>query len=404
MGKRLSRREFMGNVAFGGVALGAGWPLLRALGREEKGAPKVVYRTLGKTGLRLPIVSFGVMNSDSPDLLRKALDLGVRHLDTANGYMGGKSEEVIGTIVSERKCRDQVVIGTKLWFAREREGGFISTDRGTSPGATQENFDRMLSISLKRLQTDYVDILYLHSCHTREMVAYEPLLKIYEGAKKKGVARFVGVSTHSNEPEVIRAAVETGVWDVVLTAYNFMQGHRDQVREAIKYAAERGVGIVAMKTQAGARFNQRQPINHAAALKWVLNDENVCTTIPGVTTFEQLALDWGVMADLKLSEDEERDLRLSAAPGAPYYCQGCRTCVASCPAHVDIPAAMRAYMYTFAYGNPHQARQALVESAEGGLAACQTCAQCLATCPRGIPIGSRVRAMCAWSQEELLLV
>ncbi len=394
----LSRREFMATTVLGGLAVGAGWPLLRWVGSKQGGEPKVIYRQLGKTGLRLPIVSFGVMNSDSPDLLRKALDLGVRHLDTAHGYMGGKSEEVIGTIVAERKCRPQVCIGTKLWFARDREGHFLSADRGPSPGATQENFDRMLSLSLKRLQTDYVDILYLHSCHQGAMVTYEPLLKIFQAAKKKGLARFVGVSTHSNEPEVIRAAVDTGVWDVVLTAYNFLQEHRDQVRAAIKYAAEKGVGILAMKTQAGARVNQRQNINHAAALKWVLNDENVCTTIPGVTTFEQLALDWGVMENLKLTEQEERDLQLSARASEPYYCQGCRTCIEMCPEHVEIPTAMRAYMYAYGYGNTAQAGQALAEFAdERGLAPCRSCEHCVVSCPHGVPVPARVQSILASS-------
>jgi len=401
MNRELSRREFMATATLGGLAVGAGWPLLRHVGRDQTVSPQVIYRPLGKTGLRLPIVSFGVMNSDSPDLLRKALDLGVRHLDTAHGYMGGKSEEVIGTIVAERKCRDRVCIGTKLWFARDREGGFLTADRGPNPGATQENFDRMLSLSLKRLQTDYVDILYLHSCHLASMVTHEPLLKMFEAAKKKGVARFVGVSTHANEPQVIRAAVDTGVWDVVLTAYNFLQEHRDQVRAAIKYAAEKGVGVVAMKTQAGARINQRQNINHAAALKWVLNDENVCTTIPGVTTFDQLALDWGLMAHLKLTEEEERDLELSARSSGFYYCHGCGACVESCPEHVEIPTAMRAYMYAYGYGNTVQARQALEEIAdERGLIPCRSCERCVASCPHGIPIGPRVHTMLARAMES----
>ncbi|MBC7187139.1 MAG: aldo/keto reductase [Calditrichaeota bacterium] len=398
MRRNLTRREFMANAALGGLALGTAWPFMRSLGMQQPSATKVIYRPLGKTGIRLPIVSFGVMNSDSPDLLRKALDLGVRHLDTAHGYMGGKSEEVIGTVVAERKCRESVVIGTKLWFARDREGNFLTADRGPSPGATQENFDRMLGISLKRLQSDYVDILYLHSCQTAGMVSYEPLLKIFEGAKKKGLARFVGISTHANEPEVIRAAADSGVWDVVLTAYNYLQGHRAEVRAAIKYAAEKGVGIVAMKTQAGARMNQRQSVNHAAALKWVLNDENVCTTIPGVTTFEQLELDWGVMANLKLSEEEEKDLQLSAASPGSFYCQGCCSCVASCPQQVEIPTAMRASMYAFAYGNSRQAHQALREFADQrGLAPCRDCERCVASCRHGIPIGERIQGLLAFA-------
>jgi predicted aldo/keto reductase-like oxidoreductase len=102
---------------------------------------------------------------------------------------------------------------------------------------------------------------------------------------------------------------------VVLTAYNCLQDHREQIREAIAYAAAAGVGVVAMKTQGGVKLNQDSEVetNHRASLKWVLADKNVCTTIPGMTNFDQLELNLGVMSDPELTVAERRDLQITAA-------------------------------------------------------------------------------------------
>jgi len=65
-------------------------------------------------------------------------------------------------------------------------------------------------------------------------------MRAYERLKKDGKTRFIGVGTHANEPEVIRAAAESGFWEVVLTAYNFRQSYRDDVSDAIRQAAQAG--------------------------------------------------------------------------------------------------------------------------------------------------------------------
>jgi predicted aldo/keto reductase-like oxidoreductase len=393
----MSRRQFIGSAASGAVGAGLAGPILAQETRaaDSGGAGnELVYRTLGRTGLKIPLVSFGVMNSDNPDLLRKAFDLGLNHLDTAHLYLRGNSERVIGEVVESVGNRDKVYIATKMRLARDREK-LVFTTEGTArePGASGENLFSQLETSLERLRTDYVDILYLHSCYSPEMATFEPLMTALVKAKEQGKARFIGVSTHSDEPNVIRAAVDTGVYDVVLTSYNFVQEHKDAVREAIAYAAGKGVGVIAMKTQGGRRLQQQEDIevNHRAALKWVLNDENVCTTIPGMTTFDQMDLNYSVMADLKLTEAEQRDLKLaSLLPGA-FFCQGCRRCIPSCPQRVDIPTLMRAYMYSEAYENRVQAGETLASlPRELGLETCAECDSCTATCHRGLPIGTRV--------------
>jgi len=393
----INRREFVIKSAVGLVAAGVGLHPARTRGAEEKRPSRIVYRTLGRTNLRIPLVSFGAMNSDSPDLIHRALDLGVNHLDTAHVYLRGKSEKAIGKILEERGCRDEVYVATKMLFNRDKEKRvFVDRGRGKYAGATAENFEKQLAKSFKRLRSDYVDILYLHSCLGAEMVTYEPMLKQFVKAKEAGQTRFIGVSTHSNEPETIRAAVDAGVWDVILTSYNFLQDHRGEVKEAIQYATNRGLGVIAMKTQGGVRLNREKKVevNHAAALKWVLQDDCVCTTIPGITTFDQLHLDLGVMSNLDLSDEEQRDLEISSLVRGHLYCQQCRQCIPSCSRHVEIPTFMRAYMYVAGYGNLHEARSTVAGvPPERGLSRCGDCPSCTARCRNGIEIRERLESL-----------
>ena len=288
-------------------------------------------------------------------------------------------------------------------FARDRER-LVFTDEETArePAPTEENLFQQLETSLERLRTDYIDILYLHSCYSPAMATYEPLMAALVKAKEQGKARFIGVSTHCDEPNVIRAAVDAGVYDVVLTAYNYLQDHKDAVGEAIAYAAGKGVGVVAMKTQGGKRLNQQEgvEINHQAALKWVFANPHVCTAIPGMTTFEQMDSNFSVMSDLELSEAEERELKLASLLPGTYFCQSCRECVPTCPERVEIPSLMRAYMYAEAYGNTIQAEETIGSLPQDrGLRVCADCSSCQARCRRDLPIADRVREMaCAnWS-------
>lgn len=396
MTQRINRRDFIGKSAAGLVSAGLGVPFLSRKASSQDEPPKIITRTLGRTELKVPIVSFGVMNSDSPNLIRRAIEMGVKHLDTAHGYLRGNSEVSIGKTLQEDKTRDHVYISTKMRFGRDQQKGVFLREDGREPGATQENFDKQLGISLRRLRTDYVDILYLHSCYTPQMVTYEPLMSALMKAKKAGKARFLGISTHTNEPACIRAAVDSSLYDVVLTAYNVMKDNKEEIRQAVKYAAGKNIGIVAMKTHGGNRLN-RDPdarVDHEAAYKWVLNDTNVTTTIPGMTTFEQLDFNFRAMSDIALSASEERELLGSAQMQHGAYCQNCRLCTSTCPQGVEIPVLMRAYMYAEVYGNLIQAGTTLDELPEDrSLRACGDCGRCAAVCANGIKIESRLRRL-----------
>ncbi len=352
--------------------------VVEAKGKERK----MVYRTLGKTGLKLPVINMGVMLTDNPNIIRTALDLGILLLDTAHGYMQGRNEETIGGVIKGRP-RNSYFIASKIGLPQDRTKGVYTE------GATTEEFLRRLDTSLKRLGVEYVDILHQHGVSRKESVVYEPVLKAMEKAKKEGKIRFTGISTHMNEPEVIHAATDSKAYDVILTAYNFKQKHYAEVRNAIAKAAQAGIGIVGMKAIRGA-FQQPPTVkNIKASLKWILQDPNVHTVIPGFTTFEHLETDLSIMEDLTLTEPEKIELQKEASlPG--FYCQGCRQCLGQCPEKLPIPDLMRAYMYTYGYRNLALA-QDLIFSLNLPANTCEDCGRCPVKCAEGFNVSAKIR-------------
>jgi hypothetical protein len=351
---------------------------VEAKGKEKK----FVYRTLGKTGIKLPAINMGVMLTDNPNLVRVALDSGVVMLDTAEVYQRGQNEGMIGKVVKGRP-RDSYVVATKARLPNNQTTGLYTEE------ATEEAFLKKVDSSLKNLGLDYVDIYYHHNVWKRESALYEPVLKALEKVKKGGKARFVGITTHMNEPEVIQAAVDSKFYDVILTSYNFQQKHYTEVRNAIARAAQAGIGIVGMKAIRGGSGRTPTVKNTAAALKWVLQDSNVTTIVPGFTTFEQMNIDLAVAENPTLTDPEKKDLQKEASlPG--LYCQGCRQCLGQCPENLPIPDLMRAYMYAHGYGNLTHA-QDLVLSLNLPTRVCEDCSQCQVRCSIGFNVSRKIR-------------
>jgi hypothetical protein len=341
-------------------------------------------RTLGRTGLRLPVVSIGAMGDAS--LIRGALDAGLVYVHTSSTYEEQNAERELGRAL-RGLGRDAFVIASSPDLPyRFEPGQGPSADLGT--GADPSLIPRSIDGSLARLGLDAVDIFYLASINDPRTVLHEPYMRAFDELKRSGKTRFVGICTHAREPEVVRAAADSGFWDVVLTAYNFRQSYREDVRAAIRYAAGAGLGVVAMKTQAGVYWDwtRLRKINMKAALKWVLQDDNVHTTIPGFSNFDEMREAMSVMDDLAMSRDEERDLRLGAALGLPgLYCQQCGQCVPQCPAGMPVPALMRAHMYAAGYGDAGKARRAL-RHVRATAVACGRCDRCVVRCALGLDV------------------
>ncbi|GAF99403.1 unnamed protein product, partial [marine sediment metagenome] len=269
----------------------------RIYSEETSEFNRIVYRDLGSTGYKVTEVGFGVMNTRDADLIIAAIDAGINYIDTAHSYMNGVNEEIIGTIM--KTMRNKVFLTTKISWRNPQE------------------MPKMIETSLKRLQTDYVDLLLLHSVRNEEQVLNDDFMKIFDNARRKGQTRFVGFSTHTFPSKILDATLKSNLWEAVLIAYNYMSP--PEVSESIKKAREAGLAIIGMKNLLNIQSRPRKPLedirkdkskstNQQALLKWVLNNRYVDTIIPGMTSFENLADDLAVMG-MKLTFNDQRILR-----------------------------------------------------------------------------------------------
>ncbi|UCG27927.1 MAG: aldo/keto reductase [Bacteroidales bacterium] len=348
---------------------------------------KFVYRTLGKTGIRLPVISMGTGNTDNPSLVRQALEKGVKLLATAEAYQNGNNEKMVGSVLKD-KPRDSFVIMTN-----STDINLLDTQTGVyNSGFDPKVYMQRVDNSLERLEVDYVDIFIQPFAATRESVFHEPARKAMENIKKMGKAKYLGIATHRLEHEAIRAAVDIGMYDVIMTAYNFRRQNKEELDDAIQYAAESGLGIIAMKTMAGAFWDREKtkPINSTAALKWVLQNKNVHTTVPDCSSYDHLNQDLAIMANLELTEEEKKDLEPpSGDVSSGLYCEQCSSCIRQCPEDIDIPTIMRSYMYAYGYRNLDLARKTLCSSGLRTLP-CHDCDNCNVKCTMGFDIRSRI--------------
>jgi hypothetical protein len=397
-----SRREFIVKPVLwaGAASVLAKTDLLLANPADQTATGAVLQRALGKTGLTLPVVSMGVMNADVPGLLRRAYELGIRHFDTAAGYQQGRNEEMVGQVIKDMGIRDKVVIATKQ----------VSRNRPAVVAEAKQRFVDGVEASLKRLQMDYVDILYYHAVDSVEDVHAEGPLEALQSLRKEGKARFIGLSTH-NTQQVLSEAIRMNMFDVALVMLNYTMAHDAAMLSTIEQAAKNGIGIVAMKTQAGGTVKpdarlprQLPPASQTALLKWALNHEFVTTAIPGFATYEHLEQDFSVARNLDYTDEEQKFLADKNFAAQAEFCRQCGECREHCPKQVDIPALMRSHMYAVQYRNVGMAQETLAFAAAGrGLAACNGCESCVATCRNNVQIGRKIVQLKELSRSHVLL-
>jgi predicted aldo/keto reductase-like oxidoreductase len=391
-----SRRKFLSSsiTGFTATAFAGAFPraVLAQQTDESSNEPQneIIHRELGKTGIKLPIVGMGVMNANNPELIPASYDLGVRHFDTAALYQYGRNEQMVGHEIKKMGVRDKVVIATKILHRVQRDI--------LDPKKAKAELIKALDSSLTRLQTDYVDILYIHSIYTLDDLTNSELLEALSLVKEQGKVRAIGVSTHRIMTDLLNECARTGFFDVVLTTINVSMADDTDLINAIENAAQKGIGVVAMKTQAGgSRFSPENIASYGssvaatAALKWVLRNKNISMAIPGYDNYEHMREDFSVAYGLDYTEEEKALLTDGNITIGMGFCRQCQQCLASCPRGVDIPNLMRIHMYASRYANFHQARTTLNNiPVQKGLKNCDSCAQCTANCARSINIPRQV--------------
>ena len=401
-GKGYSRREFvtasLACLATAGLAtvtpsLAGAQDEPKSLAQKSKpvGGNGVIYRKLGRTGIEVPIVSMGAGACNDPSLVQACYEAGMRLFDTSDTYAFGRNEQMIGAVLNQLKARDKAIIVTKTLGGPQRDA--------TPPDKMKAAIDQSLEGSLKRLKTDYVDVLQLYDVRGPEAVRNQAIIDALAAVRKEGKVRFIGLSTHADMANVINAAVEAGVFDVIQTSFNFTMASDAPMMNAVANAGSKGIGIIAMKVLAGgARYPNPDTLRQypgavitSAALKWVLRNEYVNTSIPGIANFDHLRANFTVASNLTLTDEESRFLSDNRITLGMEFCRQCSKCLASCPKKADIPDLMRVHMYAAQYGDFQLARQTINGiPRENGLQACTSCANCTARCANSVNIPRKI--------------
>ncbi len=362
-----SRRSFL--TAAAALPAATALPAM-ALPSED---PKVSYRVLGKTGMKVTSVGFGAMITTDPSVIARALDMGITYFDTARGYQNGNNERMVGAALKGR--RKNIVLSSK-------------SEAETAAAATAE-----LETSLKELGTDYLDVWYIHSKDKPEQVPDE-LVTAWTKAKQQGKIRHIGLSTHSPNDMVDRI-LEVGQIEVVLSTYNFTMGDtRDAAFQRIDKA---GLGLVAMKVMAGGlktrkpRPQMQRPMAGLAALKWAIRKPYIATAIPSMTDMEQLEMNFRAMAGA-LEPVEERILAGRLEEIRPDYCRMCYSCSGQCPKGLPVTDVLRYLAYADGYGQFALGREHFLRlPAATRSVKCGDCSSCPIRCRNGVDVVRRLR-------------
>jgi predicted aldo/keto reductase-like oxidoreductase len=252
---------------------------------------------------------------------------------------------------------------------------------------------------LHRLKTDYIDILMIHDVSHPGPIKDPAIMEAMSMVKEQGKTRFIGTATHSNMTTAIRATVEADIYDVILTSVNFTMADDTALLGAIENAAEKGLGLIAMKTQAGGRAfphadtvrDYSAAVVNSAALKWVCHNRHIATSIPGMATYEHLRTDFAVALNPEYTDQEKRFLADHGLKLGMEFCRQCRYCMTRCPRNADVPALMRTHMYARQYADFDRARETLDSILpERGLVACRSCTVCRATCAHSVNIARKI--------------
>ena len=233
MAKDISRREFLEI----GTAAGTSLLLLKDLAAAPTAIGVLPSRVLGRTGAKVSILAFGcgsrfLMYKDEETalgILNRAIDLGITYLDTAYAYGDGESETRVGKVMASR--RKEVWLATKI------------------PDRTRDGFLKRLEASLKRLQTDHVDLVHIHSLgHADDLAKIEApdgAMKGLMEAREQKMAHFAGMTSHT-DGEVMATAIQRHDLDCVQMALNASRNGRFE-ELALPAANNKNLGVIAMK-------------------------------------------------------------------------------------------------------------------------------------------------------------
>ena len=377
----------------------------------------MLYRTIAKVTPELSILGFGCMRLpvladgriDEPlatEMLRYAIDQGVNYIDTAYPYHNGESEPFVGRALQDG-YRKRVQLATKLpsWLINSRE-----------------DMDRYLDEQLSRLQTGQIDFYLVHSLNKAswEKVSQLGITEFLDTAVADGRIRYAGFSFH-DDVGVFKNIVDAYDWIFCQIQYNFMDEEYQAGTEGLRYAAEKGLGVVVMEPVRGGVLSREisgisEIWNRARskrslaewALRWVWNHPEVTVVLSGMSTRQQVVQNVACADGAFPSSLLPEELSLYEEARAEYRrrirvpCTNCDYCV-PCPSGVNIPTCFELYNLAHMYDAPDHAKGGYNFMLRGGVTSapafasqCKECGTCEELCPQGIPTRERLKEVAAF--------
>ncbi len=359
----------------------------------------MIYRTLGRTGLRVSQLGFGAMRLPMTGqgeaaridralaipMIHRAFEAGVNYIDTAVFYANQDSQRVVGEAL--KGWRDKIIVSTKNHYYGENEKEWW---------ANLEN-------SLQRLDIDSIDIYNHHGINWGKYTQHvEPLMsKWMEKARDQGLIKHICTSFH-DDAAALTKIIDTGYVSVITVQYNLLDR---SLEEAIAHAHEQNIGVVVMGPVGGGRLGANSEVLGKLlpeikrvpelALRFVLSNPNVTVALSGMSTMEQVEENVQVAADPVALTPQDRaaiDAHLGRLKGmADLYCTACGYCK-PCPNEIDIPAVFGAYNMGRVYDlwDDAKHRYANMVKKGHGVEICARCGECEARCPQNIPIMERL--------------
>ena len=380
-----------------GAAATAALPFAAHAAPNEITRPGVVkrYAPLGRTGLEISDISFGsaALRTGQEHVVHHALDAGINYFDTAESYARSQSETTLGNALKGR--RDKVVITSKTMTKANTSGNELMA---------------RLEASLKRLQTDYVDIYMNHAVNDVNVMKNPHWRAFVAKAKEQGKIRFAGMSGHGGRLiECLDYVFDEDMVDVVLVAHNFGQDpkfyesltkdfdfvatQQDLPRVLAKGKAK-NVGVTVMKTLKGARLNDMRPFETGdatfaqAAFRWCLSNPHVDAVVITMNSTDSVDEYLGASGWRKLAAGDMDLLERYAMLNGDSYCRHvCNDCEGACPYGVPIADVLRTRMYAVDYRDTRLAREEYGRL-EVNAEACLSCdgQPCANACTHRIPI------------------
>jgi len=365
------------------------------------------YRKFGEIGWKPSALGFGAMRlpyegddrgkikeDEAIEMIRWAIDNGLNYIDTAWPYHDGNSEELVGKALKDG-YREKVKVATKLpsWDVED-----------------PDDPDEILEKQLERLDVKKIDFYLLHALSRKHWDNYQSLeIDIFDWMKEKrkeGKIDHLGFSFH-DDLDTFKEIVDTYDWDFCQIQYNYLDQEFQAGKEGLKYAADKGLGVVIMEPLRGGKLakeppesikkiwneseEDREPVEWA--LKWLWNQPEVSLVLSGMSGLEQVKENVQYASESRVGVLSDEDLKIVDKVAdkyreiSPVECTGCNYCV-PCPNDVSIPRNFRIYNQAEIYDEYEKYKEIWDENMkdESKATNCVRCGECIEKCPQDLNI------------------